>query len=167
MDDQTYHDENEYVMVMYNDIWNLAQVPGAAYLVDHVLGGVPSGFVGHGRVEVGAAAEEESGEGDEGEGLENGPGVLQSFHLLFPAKQLVEHAYRGACQNDKTPNKEQVKYGLGHINAQHFEQNSDYEQEQGAHIDVPAFPEAVKQHADAIQAAPNHEIPRSSVPQSA
>ena len=48
-----------------------------ADLVDHVLGGVPGGFVGFGGIEVGAATEEKSGEGNKGEGLEDGPSISQ------------------------------------------------------------------------------------------
>ena len=61
------HDEDEHIAIVPCNFWNLIYIPMAAHLVDHVFGGVPSGFVGHSRVEVGAAAEEESREGDEGE----------------------------------------------------------------------------------------------------
>ncbi len=76
VNDHTYQDEDEHVAVVPNDVGDLAPIPMATHLVDHVFGSVPSGFVGHGGVEVGAAAEEESGESDKGEGLEDGPSVL-------------------------------------------------------------------------------------------
>ena len=76
VDNHTYHNKNKHVAVVSNDVGDLAPIPMATHLVDHVFGSVPSGFVGHGGVEVGAAAEEESGESDEGEGLEDRPSVL-------------------------------------------------------------------------------------------
>ena len=91
MDYQTYHYENEYVAVVTDDVGDLLQTPAAAHLVHHVFGGVPSGFVGFGGVEVGAAAEEKSREGDEGEGLENSPSVLQPLQGFLSAKEVVEH----------------------------------------------------------------------------
>ncbi len=50
MDDHAYHDEDEHVAVVHHDVGYLAQVPMATHLVDHVLGGVPGRFVGHGGV---------------------------------------------------------------------------------------------------------------------
>ena len=91
MNYQSYHYENEYVAVMADNIGDLLQTPAAAHLVYHVFGGVPSGFVGLGWVEVGAATEKQSREGDEGEGLENGPSVLQPLQGFLATEKVIKH----------------------------------------------------------------------------
>ena len=117
MDYKTYHYENEYVAVVTDDVGDLLQTPAAAHLVYHVLGGVPSGFVGFGRVEVGAAAEEQSREGDEGEGLENGPSVLQPLQGFLSTQNVVNQADDITCEDDGAPHKEQIEHWLRHENA--------------------------------------------------
>ena len=91
MDYQAYHNENEHIAIMEDDAGNHVQIPMAAHLVDHAFGGFPCCFVGYGGVEVGAAAEEQSCEGDEGEGLEDGPSLLQPLPSLLASKEVVEH----------------------------------------------------------------------------
>ena len=55
------------------------RVPRVANLVDHLSCGAPGGFVGLSGVEVGAATEEEPGEGDEDKGEENVPYLRYRF----------------------------------------------------------------------------------------
>ena len=59
------------------DVRDDREIPLASDLGYHIPGGGPGLLVGLSRVQVGAAAEEEAGEGDEDEGLQYGPGVAQ------------------------------------------------------------------------------------------
>ena len=76
VNNQAYQNEDEHILIVDDNGRDLAPIPVAAHLVDHVLGCVPRRFIGFGRVKVGAAAEEQTGEGDEGEGLEDSPSIL-------------------------------------------------------------------------------------------
>ena len=139
----------------------------AANLVDHVLGRVPCRFVGHGGVEVGAAAEKQSREGDKGERLQDGPSVLQPLQGLLAAKEVVKHPNHIPRKDDGAPHEQHVEHRPGHIDAQQPQAEGHHHHEQGATIHAPVFPKTVKQHPDAVQAAPNHEVPRRAVPQAA
>ena len=159
MDNHTQQNENEYVAVVPNNVGHLLQAPTAAHLVHHVLGGVPSRFVGLGRVEVGAATEEQTCKGDESKGLENGPSVLQPLPGFLAAQEIVNHANHISCQHNQTPNKQHIEHGLRHIDAQHAQGEGDRQNKQSAPINAPVAPEFVENHAEAVQAAPDHEIP--------
>ena len=73
MDDHTYDKDNEHIAVCSDNIGYDIRLPGAAYAVHHRLGRVPGHLVGLGGVEVGAAAEEKTREGDEHKGKEYVP----------------------------------------------------------------------------------------------
>ena len=116
VDNQTYCNENEHIAIVVHDLRNPVDVPKASHLVDHVLGGVPCRFIGFGRVEVGAATEKQSREGDEGEGLENGPSILQPLPSLLAAHQVVNHSYHIASQHNETPNEKHIEHWSRQIN---------------------------------------------------
>ena len=68
VDNHAEDEEQEGGPVVAHDVGHLGQVPVRANLVHHLAGGAPGHLVGLGGVEVGAAAEEEAGEGDEDKG---------------------------------------------------------------------------------------------------
>ena len=140
-------------------------------LVDHVLGGVPSRLVGLGGVEVGAASEEQTGEGDEGEGLEDRPGIGQPLEGIgggfLLENQVIKQSDDIADQDDEAPHEEHAEHGLGHIEAEQPQGHGDHQDEQGAGGVAPVAPKLVEDHADAVQATPDHEVPRGTVPQAA
>ena len=129
VNNHSQHDEDEYVAVVIDDVGYLLYAPMAAHLVDHVFSGIPSRFVGFGGVEVGTAAEEQSREGDESEGVEHRPGILQPLPGTLAAKEVVEHPYHIAREDDKAPREEHPKYRQGEQNTQHSQGEGDGEDE--------------------------------------
>ena len=75
MDEHAGNKQDEHGAVLLDHGGDKVNVPVGAYLVHHVLGGVPGLFVGKGGVKVGAASEEKAGESDEHKCLENVPGA--------------------------------------------------------------------------------------------
>ena len=75
MDYHAKDNHQEHVAILPSHVSDLTEIPVTSNLVDHVLGCVPSGFISLGRIEVGTATEEQTGEGDEGEGLEDSPSI--------------------------------------------------------------------------------------------
>ena len=97
----------------------------ATHLVDHVFGCVPSRFVGHGRVEIGAAAEKQSSEGDKGESLKHRPSVLQPLPCFFASQHVVNHADEIANKYNQTPHKQHIEHGLRQVDAKQSEADGD------------------------------------------
>ncbi len=136
-----------------------------AYLSHHERRRHPGHLVGLGRVEVGAAAEEESGEGDEDEGEQGGPhhpGALRAFGLL---RQQVQHGVDyEAHECDEPQHVEQRAADGGLEQVEHRRGDA-----KGYDVDYPSlfFPPFVDEDADAVEAAPGDEVERRTVPQAA
>lgn len=73
VDDHAHEEGDEDDGIVVEDVRNLLPVPLTTDAFDHLRGGTPGDLVGFGRVEIGAAAEEESREADEEEGEEDVP----------------------------------------------------------------------------------------------
>ena len=73
VDDHAYGKDKKDIPIVAQNMGYDTRVPRVANLVDHLSCGAPGGFVGLSGVEVGAATEEEPGEGDEDKGEENVP----------------------------------------------------------------------------------------------
>ena len=81
VDDHSYYDEDEYFPVICYDVRDHGGVPPGAYLIYHVLGCIPCLHVCSLWIEVAAAPEEQTGEGDEYECLDDTPYISQSLTL--------------------------------------------------------------------------------------
>ena len=73
MDDHSGNEHRHHPFVLHDEIRYHRAIPCAADLVDHVLRRLPCFLIGCSRIEVTAASEEQTGEGDEDEGLQDGP----------------------------------------------------------------------------------------------
>lgn len=167
VDNHSQYDESEHIPIVVGNFGNLFQTPMASDLVDHVLGCDPGRFVGQGRVKIGAAAEEQTREGDEGEGVQHSPCILEPLPGLLAAIEVVKHPNYVACKNDEAPCKEHVEHRQRHKNAQHPQSESNSEDEQRTTVNAPVFPKTVENHAYTVQSAPNHEVPGSAMPKTA
>ena len=113
MDNHTRYKEQEDKAVFVYHLGYQVHTPCTANLSHHVFGGVPCHLIGFGGVEVGAGAEEKSGEGDEDKGQEDSPGAAQPFYRFATAEGIVDGADQRAEENDSSPDNRNVEYGQG------------------------------------------------------
>jgi len=149
------------------DFRDLRQVPWRSYLPDHLCGGLPRHLVCLGWVEVGAGAEEEPREGDVDERLRYGPSAFEPWQLPGSAGSVVDasddaaggyyaHPYgTHACHGPSAP------HGCG-SEAEGYE-----ERYEASGVDADGCPPSPNEDADAVEAAPYHEVPACAVPQAA
>ena len=167
VDNHAHHDEEEHVAVFPEYLRDDGSVPLAAYARHHVLGRVPGHLVGHGGVKVGAGAEEQPRERDETERLHDGPRPPEVRERIGASRQVIEVTHQRAGGYDEHPDEEQVEHRHGHIADER--PKAACGEHDGHHACRPTHvaPELVHNHAHAVQAAPNHEVPARPVPKAA
>ena len=102
MDDHSDYDEDEYFPVICYDVRDHGGVPPGAYLIYHVLGCIPCLHVCSLWIEVAAAPEEQTGEGDEYECLDDTPYISQSLPSLSVA-EMVNISYCSRSEDHQHP----------------------------------------------------------------
>ena len=171
VDDHTYEEDDEYASIVGQDVGDIA-LPRAADAGHHILGGVPGHLVGFGRVEIGAAAEKESGKGDEDESEEDAPDLLDfGFRPggFVPVAQGIDNevAQNGACAYYAGPH---------HADLECRRRPDDIEEQEkgkegfGGHNAGPRglfFPPFIDKDAHTVEAAPGDEVETGAVPHSA
>lgn len=167
VDDHAKDKEDEDSAVVVQDVGNDRCIPGAADAVDHALGGVPGGLVGQGGVEVGARPEEESGEGDEDEGLCDAPRLVEPGHVAFWENLGVQGLDEGAGGHHARPYAGDAQDGCREEVVAHHEDGEDAPDDERLYPVATVSPDLVAEDAQSVESAPNHEVPGGAMPQAA
>lgn len=184
MDEHAEEEHEQHAAVLPGHRGDEGEVPVSADALHHALGGEPGLLVRQGRVQVGAAPEEQAGEGDEDEGLEYGPGVREpgdgfrflrsarndsAFVILNPGgmKESVSQPDEGTDGQDQRPDEEEVPDGGRGEDRKGVAHGAEGADDDALDRTGPARPELVDDLAEAVQAAPDHEVPAGAVPEAA
>lgn len=127
----------------------LGQIPGAAYLMNHVAGRFPGDFIRFGRVQIGARSKEEARGSDEYKGEQDVPYEFQSGVWLREEK-VVNHVQIDACKNDSAPDCRYRRKGLVEVFVQNGKNSGQQEHQNGADFDFLFAPLCVGYHAQTV-----------------
>ena len=172
VDDHADEEDDEDGCVVGKDVGHLLPVPVAADAFHHLGGGAPGGLVGLGGVEVGAAAEKETGEADEDKGEEGvphgGEAVLElAFAVATASHEGHEVEQYDGGGRDHEGEVEHAEYGNGEevVEALHadIDECDGDDAVEGAFL----FPPFIDEDAQSVECAPGDEVEGGAVPHAA
>ena len=162
-------EDDENRCIVGEDGGDLLPIPCAADTFDHLGGGTPGGFVGFGRVEVGATTEEETREADEDKGEESIP---DKDEALFETRGVVAFAPQKGYyveQNDGRSNNHEgeVEHAEDRIGEEMVEalgcqiyQRDGHDAVEGAF----AFPPLIDKDSQTVEGTPRDEVEGCAMP---
>ena len=157
------HQQNPDMLLHH--LRNERQVPLPSYALHHILRRVPRLLIGLSRIQIRAAAEEKTRESDENEGHKHRPGSLEPGERRLEMTEMIQHPHERSGENNKRPDEEHIEHRSPVISLQTTENQTDKSDNESPEIHVAALPEAVDQHTQTVQAAPDHKVPAGPVPQ--
>ena len=167
MDDHAQEEEQEDLPVGGTDLEDI-DIPRRTDASHHGLGRAPCRLVGLGRIEVAACTEEETGEGDEGEGDEDGPGTFEPGQTSLThvgAEGMVEkQTHPGTDGDEEQEAEDEVPPGTGSQEGECPDKEADGGGEQGTEEEPHVAPELEDDHAHSIQATPDDEVHAGPMP---
>lgn len=172
MDDHAGNEEQHDVLILLNERQDDRVIPRAANLVHHLLGSLPGFAVGGSGVEVTCRTEEQTREGDEDEGLEYIPRIVdppneavRSTHSPQPA----DVPDRRTDPEDEYPHLHHIHQRVRAVRELARSNHADCQKEHDEVTDMFAQcpPALVDNHADTVESAPDDEVPACAVPQAA
>lgn len=170
MDDHAYNEQQHDVLILLYERQDDTIIPRATDLVHHLLGSLPGFAVGGSGVEVTCRAEEQTREGDEDEGLEDIPSLIDPTHKTVGIRtvtpQPADVPDRRADPEDEHPHLYHIYERIGAVRELARGNHADCQQEHDQVTDMFAQcpPALVDNHAHAIESAPDDEVPTCAVP---
>ena len=164
VDDHAENEHDEDELVVGQDVGDSRDVPLPTDAVDHRLGGLPRRLVSGGRIEVGTGTEEQPRERDEDERLEDAPRLVQPLHRLVGLDECEDGFDERAREPHAAPHHADHQRGMRPQVVGDQEGDEYHRGDGAAHEHIAVTPDFVRQDADAVQAAPNHKVPRGTVP---
>lgn len=173
VDDHAGNEQEHDVLILLDEREDDRIIPRTTDLVHHLLGSEPGFAVGGSRIKVTCRAEEQTGEGDEHEGLQYRP------RIVYPTYETVgirTEAPEPADVPDRRTDPEDEYPHLNHINkrvrvvrelTRGNQADCQKEHEQITDMFVQGTPTLVNNHSHPIECTPDDEVPACAVPQAA
>ena len=164
VDDHAEDEQDEDATVVVQDVGDYSGIPGAADAVDHALGGVPGCLVGQGGVEVGTRPEEQSGEGDEDEGLGDAPHLVKPRYIALWEDERIGGFDERAGGHRTCPYAGDAQDGRWEKAVADHEDDEDAADDERLHQVAAAPPDLVANDAQSVESTPDHKVPGGAVP---